>query len=103
MLEKVVKGLELCRYDPDPGMPTKTVVSCDACPWWTDTFGCDMVGLLNATLAVVKLQEPIKPRDSTKFSNSGKIIPAIQCGNCSKEIYKIYDFCPFCGHKILWK
>ena len=31
--EKVIKGLELCRYDPDPGQENKWYHSCLKCPY----------------------------------------------------------------------
>lgn len=32
-ISDVIKGLQLCLYDPDPGMPPKDDVSCDICPY----------------------------------------------------------------------
>lgn len=32
-ISDVIKGLQLCLYDPDPGMPIKEDVSCDICPY----------------------------------------------------------------------
>lgn len=56
--EKVIKGLELCRYDPDPGMPLKSEVSCDICPYWDDTYGCRMNDMFDDAIALLKAQEP---------------------------------------------
>ena len=50
-LEKVIKGMELCRYDPDPGMPLKSEVSCDICPYWDDTYGCRMNDMFDDALS----------------------------------------------------
>lgn len=33
-IEKVIKGLDLCKYDPDPGELVKYIHSCQHCPYW---------------------------------------------------------------------
>ncbi len=56
--DEVIKALELCRYDPDPGQEPKSMVSCDICPYWSDKFGCRMTDMFNDALALLKAQEP---------------------------------------------
>ena len=34
--EKVIKALDLCKYDPDPGQTLKHIHSCEHCPYWND-------------------------------------------------------------------
>lgn len=53
-------------------------------------------------LALLKEQDAVKPRNTYSETPSGKFIPHIFCGNCDKEIYAIYTFCPYCGKPISW-
>ena len=61
--EKVIKGLELCRYDPDPGQENKWYHSCLKCPYcWsgpeTEMFTTrDCWRLFSDALALLKEQE----------------------------------------------
>lgn len=73
-LEKVIKGLELCRYDPDPGQECKQLVACDICPYWNDYYGCQMTKMFNDALAELKplLSEPTKFQIKTTISNIDK-------------------------------
>lgn len=57
LIEKVRKGAELCRYDPDPGQECKMLVSCDICPYWSDETGCNMTQLFNDMLTVLNGME----------------------------------------------
>ena len=52
--EKVLQGLRLCRYDPDPGQECKQLVSCDICPYWTDEHGCREIDMLNDAIKVIE-------------------------------------------------
>ena len=53
--EKVIRGLELCAYDPDPGQELKEIRSCPECPYYR--AGCSPQ-LIRDTLALLKEQEP---------------------------------------------
>ena len=57
-LEQVIKALQLCRYDPDPGQECKFLVSCDICPYWNDKFGCREIDLFNDALELLTAQQP---------------------------------------------
>lgn len=52
--DEVIKALSLCRYDPDPGQESKQLVSCDACPYWSDKMGCRMTDLFTDAIAMLK-------------------------------------------------
>lgn len=52
--EKVVRGLELCAYDPDPGQELKEIRSCPECPYYR--AGC-YPQLIRDALALLKEQE----------------------------------------------
>ena len=56
--EKVIRGLELCAYDPDPGQELKEIRSCPECPYYRD--GCSSQ-LIRDALALLKEQEGVKP------------------------------------------
>lgn len=73
-LEKVIKGLELCRYDPDPGQECKQLVACDICPYWSDHMGCMMTEMFNDAITELKsrLNEPTKFQIKTTISNIDK-------------------------------
>ena len=53
--EKVIRGLELCAYDPDPGQELKEIRSCPECPYYR--AGCSPQ-LIRDALALLKDQEP---------------------------------------------
>lgn len=53
--EKVIRGLELCAYDPDPGQELKEIRSCPECPYYR--AGCSPQ-LIRDALALLKEQEP---------------------------------------------
>lgn len=52
--EKVIRGLELCAYDPDPGQELKEIRSCLECPYYR--AGCSPQ-LIRDALALLKGQE----------------------------------------------
>lgn len=51
--EKVIRGLELCAYDPDPGQELKEIRSCPECPYYRD--GCSPQ-LIREALALLREQ-----------------------------------------------
>lgn len=53
--EKVIRGLELCAYDPDPGQELKEIRSCPECPYYR--AGCSPQ-LIRDALALLREQEP---------------------------------------------
>lgn len=53
--EKVIRGLELCAYDPDPGQELKEIRSCPECPYYR--AGCSPQ-LIRDALALLNEQEP---------------------------------------------
>lgn len=53
--EKVIRGLELCAYDPDPGQELKEIRSCPECPYYRE--GCSPQ-LIRDALALLREQEP---------------------------------------------
>lgn len=52
--EKVIRGLELCAYDPDPGQELKEIRSCPECPYYR--AGCSPQ-LIRDALALLTEQE----------------------------------------------
>lgn len=53
--KKVIRGLELCAYDPDPGQELKEIRSCPECPYYR--AGCSPQ-LIRDALSLLKEQEP---------------------------------------------
>lgn len=54
-ISKVIQGLELCAYDPDPGQALKEIRSCPECPYYR--AGCSPQ-LIRDALVLLKEQEP---------------------------------------------
>lgn len=52
--EKLIRGLELCAYDPDPGQERKEIRSCPECPYYL--AGC-APRLIRDALALLREQE----------------------------------------------
>lgn len=65
--EKVIRGMELCAYDPDPGQTRKDVHSCSRCPYYD--HGCEGQ-LYRDALALLKEQEP-RVMTRKEIENSG--------------------------------
>ena len=85
-IAKVLKGLELCRYDPDPGMPLKSLVSCDICPYWDDQLGCKMGDLLNDAVDLLKAQQPQLMLLEEVKAAEGRDVWLEQSGNIADDI-----------------
>jgi len=97
--ENVIKALQLCRYDPDPGQECKFLVSCDICPYWHDEHGCRWTDLLNDALELLKAN--YKSRESRKmlpckcgckirahwFSGSSDKPEGLKCMKCGFTVW----------------
>lgn len=76
-IDNVVKGLQLCRYDPDPGQECKQLVACDICPYFYEDdyyYGCHETALFNDALEVIadlrqRQAEPTKAEIKHAISN----------------------------------
>ena len=78
-LDNVIKALELCRYDTDPGQECKQLVACDICPYWSyeekdGYIGCHMTDMFNDALEALRARrdEPTKFEIKTAISNIDK-------------------------------
>ena len=56
-VEKVLKGLDLCKYDPDPGQEDKYHHSCVKCPYHDPTIPMCLELYLDAMELIKNLQE----------------------------------------------
>ena len=70
--EKVIRGLELCAYDPDPGQELKELRSCPECPYYR--AGCSPQ-LIRDALALLQEQEP-------------RVMDAEEVARLTEEIYQ---------------
>ena len=70
-IEKVIKGLELCKYDPDPGQENKGIHSCVKCPYYNDGIMPDCQVMF--TDAIELLKEQLKTK-------------TVVCQRCGDEI-----------------
>lgn len=90
--EKVIKGLECCiKRDPDD----KT--RCGECPY----EGACLNRLKSDALALLKAQEPVKPK-----REDDRPISPLRCGNCGAYIVVGNGFkakyCYECGKAVKW-
>ena len=98
--EKVIKGLELCRYDPDPGQECKFMVSCEICPYFDDNIGCTQAVMFNDALELLKAQEAAEP----EIEVLNEIDRIYRCPSCHKSFfYKKQRFCDSCGQAVKWE
>ena len=90
--KKVIRGLELCAYDPDPGQELKEIRSCPECPYYR--AGCSPQ-LIRDALALLREQEAVKP-----IVGYGCFI----CGVCKNPLTSAsHKFCSECGRAVKWK
>ena len=60
--EKVIKALDLCKYDPDPGQTVKYLHSCVHCPYWNDGVAPECSVMYTDALALLKEQKSEEKR-----------------------------------------
>lgn len=92
--EKVIKGLEIC-YCP--------LSKCKDCPYYNlpDEQSCNDVLCLDA-LALLKEQEPLKPKSKVRHGANGQIQHF--CGKCNAILYHHKQkFCIECGQAVKWE
>lgn len=67
-VEKVIKALELCRYDPDPGQETKHEHSCKKCPYYGEVTGKWCAKMYSDAITLLKQHRwrPFKKRELTE-------------------------------------
>lgn len=86
--EKVINGLECCVLrNPDDKS------RCNECPY----EGACLNQLKHDALALLKAQEPMKPKWQKGYA---------YCGQCGYKLHWIVDlnnFCPNCGQAVKWK
>lgn len=94
MLDKVLKAWECCH-------PFNR--QCDKCPYddecYHDEFCRDAVSDM---VELLKEKQPIKP---IQFEKKSKVTrDKYECGACgSSEVFKQWEYCPWCGVKLDWK
>ena len=82
--EKVIKRLEECLSASCRGFRT--------CPYSDDEWDA-----VESAIALLKEQEPVKPREQEE----NRIWTV--CGNCSQHLISKWLWCPNCGKKVKWE
>ena len=59
-IEKVIKGLDLCKYDPDPGEIIKFIHSCQHCPYWKNGIMNECCFLFTDAISLLKELQQLK-------------------------------------------
>lgn len=69
------------------------------CPWYYDDSDLCLVNLLDATLELLKEQEPTRP------VYNGRYWECEECQHKYNDILTVkeYAFCPWCGRRIEWE
>ena len=98
-IDKVLTGLECLITNKVP---------CEGCPYYGSGYCLRIVSKEAKELiqyqhehieAFLRDQEPIKPVCFEHRRTRNKY----QCGNCgSSEIFKEWEYCPWCGKKVKW-
>ena len=98
--ETVIRALELCRYDPDPGQENKWDHSCLKCPYCKDSTGTGINCAQMYTDAIALL---LRGQEKTKvvFRQYDGSVES-ECGNCGLYLDKTYSVCPKCGKELDW-
>ena len=58
-VDKVIQGLELCKYEPDPGQTVKYLKSCVHCPYWNDGKIPECSVLYTDAIKIIREQQRI--------------------------------------------
>ena len=61
-IDKVIKGLDLCKYDPDPGEFTKPIHSCQHCPYWNGGILSECCVMYTDAISLLKELKELKQR-----------------------------------------
>ena len=88
--EKVIKGLE-CHQEP---------YGCPKCPYWdreTPLKDCENNKLIADVLALLREQEPVKPK---RVSTIADTFIYLVCGSCEMPIGLTDRYCSQCGRKV---
>ena len=93
--DKVIFALDLCKYDPDPGMENKWEHSCKKCPYCWDKSGNFRMCNQMYVDAIKLLTEEVKPVEM--YLND------YRCGACGFNVTKQHLFCARCGQKVKWR
>lgn len=106
--QKVIKALDLCKYDPDPGQTVKYLHSCVHCPYWNDGVVPECSVMYTDAIALLKEQEAVKPHYNarTYWYECGACHYSMTSGmHCRSELIPAYKvgFCAKCGQAVKWE
>lgn len=92
--EKVIKGLECCLGSNDCDVESK-----EDCPYKGMCL-CAMT-LYFDVLALLKKQEAKRPVVREKNGYWDHVCPT--CGSHDEELFREWNYCPFCGQEVKWE
>ena len=92
-VEKVIRGLECCEHPY-----AKKCATCPYNSYTPDSMECTGY-LCKDILALLKEQEPVKPR----WTHPTVDKKVMMCGSCGIAIpLGKPNYCPWCGRKVKW-
>ena len=108
-LKKVLHGLYLCRYDPDPGDQPKEQRSCAICPYFIDGEKRCSDMLLDASWLLQEQQKDLEDlrKQLPKYYNTATWVfdrphhwYCSNCGTMQGLTARIMSYCPHCGYRM---
>ena len=90
--EKVIKALEYCRNQAGCWSDESE------CPWIAECRE-DVNSLKDATLALLKEQEPVKPKKDYYLNELSMAVDIYLCGKCGERLTGKGLYCSYCGTK----
>jgi len=101
--EKVIKALDLCKYDPDPGQTVKYLHSCVYCPYWNDGVAPECSVMYTDAIAMLKEQEAKQVELYGKEDWYGLVCVCPDCKAVWMSGESETHFCPNCGRPLKWE
>lgn len=110
--ERVIKAFEFCLMPPNREEIENHVCSHEDCPYYREYNGGKCISAAASdALALLKVQEPVKPIIETTYGTAECDDPwgrLIFCGACGKRINEKYNpdeddkYCKHCGKPVKW-
>ena len=85
-VDKIIKGLELCKYDPDPGQENKGVHSCVKCPYYNDGIMPECQVMYTEAIELLKSLKVKKRCADCKYVKVTSLDPALRQYRCYRPL-----------------